>query len=77
MEVSLDLNRMKKNENSDFWKQPVGSGPYKVQIANSGKEAVLTVNEKYTGQIPQIERIRYKLFAMWCSGLPRHDRSNI
>lgn len=48
-------------ENSAFWEQPVGSGPYKVQIANNGTEAVLAVNDKYTGQIPQIERIRYKL----------------
>lgn len=48
-------------ENSDFWKHPIGSGPYKVQVANDGKEAVLTANERYTGQIPKIERIRYKI----------------
>lgn len=48
-------------DHSDFWKQPIGSGPYKVEVANDGKEAVLTVNEKYAGQIPQIKRVRYKV----------------
>lgn len=57
----LDDMMIEEIENSDFWKKPIGSGPYKVEIANNGTEAVLVVNEKYTGQIPQIERIRYKL----------------
>lgn len=48
-------------ENSEFWKQPVGSGPYKVEMANNGTEAVLVANENYAGEVPQIKQIRYKV----------------
>ena len=48
-------------ETSDFWKQPVGSGPYKVENVNDGIEGILVANENYAGEIPQIKRIRYRL----------------
>ena len=47
--------------NSEFWKQPIGSGPYKVEIPNNGTEALLVVNSNYTGRIPEIKKIRYKM----------------
>ena len=46
---------------SDFWKLPVGSGPYKVVSNKDNKEAVLVLNEKYSGKKPQIKQIRYKV----------------
>ena len=46
---------------SEFWKQPVGSGPYKVDIANDGTQALFVVNPHYTGKIPKIKKIRYKI----------------
>ena len=45
----------------DFWKMPVGSGPYKVVGNRENKEAVLIVNQQYTGKKPKIEQIRYKV----------------
>ena len=44
---------------ADFWKNPVGSGPYKVVSNRDNKEAVLVLNEEYSGKIPQIKQIRY------------------
>ena len=46
---------------SDFWQMPVGSGPYKVVENRENKEAVLVLNENYSGRIPKIEKIRYKI----------------
>lgn len=43
----------------DFWKMPVGSGPYKVVSNRDNKEAVLVVNKRYAGLLPKISRIRY------------------
>lgn len=57
----LEDTPIEEIDNSDFWKHPIGSGPYKVEKANDGKEAVLRVNESYVGQQPQIKRIRYKV----------------
>ncbi len=45
----------------DFWKLPIGSGPYKVVSNRDNKEAVLVFNEEYTGKMPQIKQIRYKV----------------
>lgn len=45
--------------NSEFWKKPIGSGPYKVEAENNGKEVVFVVNEKYAGKVPGIKKIRY------------------
>ena len=45
----------------DFWKLPIGSGPYKVKSNRDNKEAVLVLNEEYTGTMPQIKQIRYKV----------------
>ncbi len=45
----------------DFWKMPIGSGPYKVVENIDNKEAVLELNMQYSGKIPEIERIRYKV----------------
>ena len=46
---------------SDFWKMPVGSGPYKVVENNNNKEALLVLNSQYSGKMPKIEKIRYKV----------------
>ncbi|MGN0304654.1 MAG: ABC transporter substrate-binding protein [Lachnospiraceae bacterium] len=45
---------------SDFWKMPVGTGPYKI-ISNENKEAVFILNESYTGKTPGIEQIRCRV----------------
>ena len=45
----------------DFWKLPIGSGPYKVKSNRDNKEAVLVLNEEYTGKMPRIKQIRYKV----------------
>ena len=45
----------------DFWKHPIGSGPYKVVSNTDNKEAVLVLNEEYSGKKPQIKQIRYKV----------------
>ena len=47
--------------NSDFWLNPIGSGPYKVEMVEEGKEFLFTANEKYIGKVPEIKKIRYKL----------------
>lgn len=46
--------------NCDFWKMPIGSGPYKVVENKDNKEAVLVVNRDYSGKTPSIKRICYK-----------------
>lgn len=46
---------------SEFWRLPVGSGPYKVVSNADNKEAVLVLNENYSGKMPQIKQIRYKV----------------
>lgn len=43
----------------DFWKIPIGSGPYKVVTNVKNEEAVLVVNNSYSGRIPSIKKIRY------------------
>lgn len=45
----------------DFWKKPIGSGPYKLVENVDNKEAVLVVNYDYCGKIPVIKQIRYKV----------------
>ena len=45
----------------DFWKMPIGSGPYKVVENIDNKEAVLVLHREYSGKMPQIQRIRYKV----------------
>lgn len=45
----------------EFWEMPIGSGPYKIVENKNNKEAVLVVNEDYSGKIPKIKKIRYKV----------------
>lgn len=45
----------------DFWSMPIGSGPYKIVSSEDNKEALLVVNENYSGRKPEIERILYKV----------------
>ncbi len=47
--------------NADFWLKPIGSGPYKVEKGNDGKEIVFVANENYVGKAPAIKRIKYVL----------------
>lgn len=46
---------------ADFWLQPIGSGPYKVELVEEGKEFLFVANENYIGKVPEIKKIRYKL----------------
>lgn len=46
---------------SSFWQMPIGSGPYKVVENKENKEAVLVINEYYSGKKPKIKQIRYKV----------------
>lgn len=46
---------------SSFWKKPIGSGPYKVVSNEDNMEAVLVVNDEYTGKKPKISQIRLKV----------------
>ena len=57
--------------NCYFWKMPIGSGPYKVIINVDDKEAVLTVNKDYSGKLPEIRQIRYKVLD--CPGTDYFD----
>ena len=52
---------IEKLSTSDFWKMPIGSGPYKVIENRDNKEAILTINHRYSGKKPKIEQIRYKV----------------
>lgn len=45
----------------DFWKMPIGSGPYQVVQNIDNKEAVLVVNPEYSGKVSGIRQIRYKV----------------
>ena len=45
----------------EFWKMPVGSGPYKIIENIDNKEAILVVNEDYSGKAPAIKQICYKV----------------
>jgi len=45
----------------EFWKMPIGSGPYRIEENKDNKEAVLVVNNNFSGKIPKIKRIRYKV----------------
>lgn len=45
----------------DFWLTPIGSGPYKVVTNVENKDALLVVNQEYSGRKPEIERIVYKV----------------
>lgn len=47
--------------NSEFWEMPVGSGPYKIVENRDNKEVVLVVNKDYSGKVPAIKQIRYKV----------------
>ncbi len=52
---------IEKFSSCEFWKMPVGSGPYKVIVNVDHREAVLILNENYSGKIPEIRQIRYKV----------------
>lgn len=45
----------------NFWKLPVGSGPYKVVTNIDNREALLVANKMYSGRVPAIKQIRYKV----------------
>ena len=50
-----DFNTHKNN------RFPVGTGPYKFSKWSTGKNLVLTINEKYRGKKPEIKTILYKI----------------
>lgn len=52
---------MEEFSQCDFWKNPIGSGPYKIIENIDNKEAVLVINHDYSGKIPSIKQIRYKV----------------
>jgi peptide/nickel transport system substrate-binding protein len=46
-----------KTVGADFFKKPVGSGPYVVKSFNPGESLVLTANDKYWGGKPKIQTV--------------------
>ncbi len=50
-----DFNTHKNN------RMPVGTGPYKLERWVTGKKLVLTVNDRYRGQKPDIKKVVYRL----------------
>lgn len=57
----LEDEPIEEFSHSEFWKKPIGSGPYKVVENIDNKEAILEVNNNFSGKIPKIKRIRYKV----------------
>jgi len=54
------------NDGSDFnthknGRFPIGTGPYKFDKWVTGKKIVLSVNEKYRGNIPDIKKVVYRI----------------
>jgi peptide/nickel transport system substrate-binding protein len=45
---------------SEFNKKPIGTGPYKLEELKLSQDIVLTVNKNYFGEVPKIDKIRYK-----------------
>jgi len=45
---------------SKFNKKPIGTGPYKLKELKLSQDIILTVNKNYFGEVPKIEKIRYK-----------------
>lgn len=45
---------------SEFNKKPIGTGPYKLEELKLSQDIILTVNKNYFGEVPKIEKIRYK-----------------
>lgn len=46
---------------SDFWKKPVGTGPFIFENWENGKKIVLKANESYWGGTPQSGRLVFKV----------------
>lgn len=44
-----------------FGRAPIGTGPYKFQEWNTGREVILTKNENYWGKKPEIESIDFRI----------------
>jgi peptide/nickel transport system substrate-binding protein len=44
---------------TDYWQDPIGTGPYKFESWNKGEELVLKANTDYYGKAPNFDTIRY------------------
>ena len=45
---------------SQYNKMPIGTGPYTLTELKLSQDIILTVNKNYFGEVPKIDRIRYK-----------------
>ena len=51
---------------SNWWRNPNGTGPFKLKSWTQGQSLVLERNERYHGQVASLERVEYGLW----SGIP-------
>ena len=55
------LLRGEDMQTSDFFREPVGTGPYKLESWDMGQAIVLTKNEAYFRGAPHIDRVIFKI----------------
>ena len=51
----------KSMQEDEFFRAPVGTGPYKFEAWDEGQSITLTANEEYWGGAPSIEKIIFKI----------------
>ena len=64
MTMAILPQHLLQNENmqeSDFFRHPVGTGPYKLESWDAGQSIVLVKNEDYYLGAPKIDRIIFKI----------------
>jgi len=44
---------------TDFWQEPIGTGPYKFDSWKKGEELVLKSNPDFYGSVPEIDTLKY------------------
>lgn len=59
------------DQKQDLMTQPVGTGPYKLSSYVSGSEVVLTRNEEYWGEKPEIKEAKFTVVAETSTALSR------
>jgi oligopeptide transport system substrate-binding protein len=54
------------NSGSDWWKQPKGTGPFKLSQWTQGQSLTLVRNDSYYGNLPSLSQVKYQFY----TGLP-------
>ncbi|HEX7475518.1 MAG TPA: peptide ABC transporter substrate-binding protein, partial [Dehalococcoidales bacterium] len=54
------------NSGSDWWKQPKGTGPFKLSLWTQGQSLTLVRNDSYYGTLPSLSQVKYQFY----TGLP-------